>query len=313
MDGQQGREYRKGIWFALGCYGIWGIFPLYWYPLNHAPIGAEQILAQRVLWSMLFSMVLLVLSGQSDRFLCALRRPRLLGMLMLSALLIGANWLVYLWAIVDSHVLDASLGYFVSPLANVLLGRVMFGERPSALQWLAVVLAGIGIAWLAIPAGHVPWVAVLLAASFSLYGVVRKLAPFDALPAMALETMLLAPLAIGYLWWSQQRGTLVFGDLSALQLTVLICSGAATTIPLLLFGGAARRIPLSLLGMLQYGSPTLQLILGLLVFGEQFSLPRLIGYGWVWAGVAIYLLVAWNRSRQTHSSTSTPLGGTNSK
>ncbi len=283
---------------ALGCYGIWGLFPLYWYPLNHAAIGAEQLLAQRVLWSALFSVLLLVLVRQGDRFLRALRRPRLLGMFMLSALLIGMNWLVYLWAIVNSHVLDASLGYFVSPLANVLLGRLFFGERLSRQQWLAVLLAGIGILWLAVPAGHVPWVAVLLAISFSLYGAVRKLAPLDAMPAMALETLLLAPLAAAYLFWCHQQGSLVFGELSTLQMAVLLGSGAATTIPLLLFAGGARRIPLSLLGMLQYGSPTLQLILGLLVFGEQFSLPRLIGYGWVWAGVAIYLGAVWQQSRQ---------------
>lgn len=291
-------EYRRGIWFALACYSIWGLFPLYWYPLNQAPISAEQILAQRVLWSAVFALLLVLLARQGARLLAALHRPRLLAMFMLSALLIGLNWLVYLWAIVNSHVLDASLGYFVSPLANVLLGRIFFAEKLGPLQWLAVALAMAGILWLAVPAGYVPWVSVLLASSFSLYGAVRKLAPLEAMPAMALETLLLLPFAAGYLLWCHSQQALVFDALSPLQMSVLLGSGVATTLPLLFFAGAARRIPLSLLGMLQYVSPTLQLVLGLLVFGEHFSPQRLIGYSWVWAGVAIFLVGIWRQNRQ---------------
>lgn len=281
-------EFRQGIWYALACYGIWGLFPLYWYPLNHSAIPPDQILAQRVIWSALFSMLLVVVTGQGKRLLSAMRRPRLLAAFAASAVLIGINWLTYLWAIVNSHVLDASLGYFISPLANVLLGRLLFGERLGLLQWGAVGLASIGILWLAVPAGQVPWVAMLLALSFSLYGAVRKRAPLEAMPGMALETLVLLPFATAWLLWARQAGTLVFDELSALQQAVLLGAGAATTVPLLCFAGAAHRIPLSMLGMLQYFSPTLQLVLGLVLFNEQFSLQRLIGYGWVWAGVALF-------------------------
>ncbi|MDO4683857.1 MAG: EamA family transporter RarD [Lautropia sp.] len=297
MNTGQQDEYRRGIWYALACYGMWGLFPLYWYPLNQASIAPDQILAQRILWSVLLSLLLVLLTRQGGRLLSAIRRPRLLAMFLLSALLIGLNWLVYLWAIVNSHVLDASLGYFVSPLANVLLGRVFFAERLNRLQWLAVALVAVGILWLAVPAGHIPWVAVLLAGSFSLYGALRKLAPLEAMPAMALETLLLLPFAAAWLLWCHQQGTLVFGSLSPLQMAVLLGSGAATTLPLLCFAGAARRIPLSLLGMLQYASPTLQLLLGLFVFDERFSPQRLIGYGWVWAGVAIFIVGMVLKSR----------------
>ncbi|MDO5101345.1 MAG: EamA family transporter RarD [Lautropia sp.] len=291
-------EYRRGIWYALGCYGMWGLFPLYWYPLNQAAIGPDQILAQRVLWSVLFSLLLVLLTRQGERLLRALRQPRLLAMFLMSALLIGLNWLVYLWAIVNSHVLDASLGYFISPLANVLLGRLFFAERLNRLQWLAVALVAVGILWLAVPAGHIPWVAVLLAATFSLYGALRKLAPLEAMPAMALETLLLLPFSAGWLLWCHHQGTLVFGNLSSLQMAVLLSSGAATTLPLLCFASAARRIPLSLLGMLQYASPTLQLLLGLVMFDERFSSQRLIGYGWVWAGVAMFITALLLQNRQ---------------
>ena len=301
MDREQ-NEYRRGIWYALCCYGIWGLFPIYWYPLNKAAITADQILAQRVLWSVLFSLLLVLLARQGGRLLSAFRRPRLLALFTVSSLLIGVNWLVYLWAIVNDHVLDASLGYFVCPLANVLLGRLLFGERLSRPQWLAVLLAGIGILWLAVPAGQVPWVAVLLAASFSLYGAVRKLAPLEAMPAMALETLMLLPFAAGWLLWCRHEGTLVFGSLSGLQLAVLLGSGVATTLPLLFFAGAARRIPLSLLGMLQYGSPTLQLVIGLVIFGEQFSPQRLIGYAWVWIGVAVFIASMVLRNRRPASA-----------
>ncbi|MDO4233207.1 MAG: EamA family transporter RarD [Lautropia sp.] len=292
-------EYRRGIWYAVGCYGLWGLFPLYWYPLREAAIGADQILAQRVLWSMLFSLALALCLGQGQRLLHVFRRPRLLATLSISALLIGANWLIYLWAILNGRVLEASLGYFISPLANIVLGRFFFGERLNGLQWLAVLLALCGILWLAVPAGHVPWVALSLAASFSLYAAVRKHAPMEALPALAIESLVLVPLAVAYLLYCHVQDELLLWSLPGLQLAVVLCSGAATAIPLLFFAGAARRIPLSLLGMLQYGSPTLQLLLGLTLFGERFDLQRFIGYVWVWAGVAVFLVGAHRLKRNS--------------
>lgn len=286
-------EKRKGLWYALGCYSIWGLFPIYWYPLNQSAIGADQILAQRIVWSAIFALLMLLIFKQTAAVRAAFKQPRVLGLLMLSSFLIGINWLVYLWAIVNHHVLDASLGYFINPLFNVLLGGLIFKEQLNRAQKSAVVLAFIGILWLALPAGQIPWVALLLAFSFGGYGLIRKLAPMEALPGLALETLLIVPFALAYLAWYYTQGTLVFGELNTLQISLLIGSGAITTIPLLFFAASAKRIPLSLLGILQYGAPTLQFLIGLTLFGESFDFNRFIGYLWVWTGVAVFLLAGW--------------------
>ena len=291
-------ERRRGLRYALGCYAVWGLFPLYWYPLE-GTMPAMQLMAQRVAWSALFALAVLLGRRQGCEVLAVLRRPRLLAVFAASSLLIGANWLVYLWAITNRHVLDASLGYFINPLCNVFLGFVVLKERLNRTQWLAILLALAGILWLAVPAGQVPWVSLLLAASFSCYALIRKLAPIGALPGLALETFLLLPFAIAYLWWCGANGTLVgFGSLNALQSAVLLGSGAATTLPLLMFAAGAKRIPLSLLGILQYFSPTIQLLLGLALFGETLDGGRLAGYAWVWLGVAVFLFGAWRTARK---------------
>ena len=215
-------------------------------------------------------------------------QPKTIALFAVSAFCIAMNWLIYLWAITNGHVLDASLGYFVSPLFNILLGRLVFGEKLNRRQAAAVVLAVVGILWLAVPVGQIPWVALLLTFSFGLYGLVRKLAPLGALPGLVLETLLMLPFAASYLFYAGRHGGLVFAELNLLQTSLLVGSGIATTVPLILFASAARRIPLSTLGVIQYGSPTLQLLLGLVLFGESFDTGRLIGYGWVWLGVALY-------------------------
>lgn len=291
-------EMRKGLWYALGCYAFWGMFPIYWYPLKHSAITAEQMMAQRVLWSAILLWVLLLVFQKGRAVLAVFRQPKLLGAFLLSSLLLGINWLVYLWAMNNNHVLDASLGYFVCPLLNILLGFIFFKERLKHGQIFAVGLAIMGILWLAIPAGQVPWVAILLACSFGSYGLVRKLAPMEALPSIALETFLLLPLAVGYLLWCGAQQQLVWSEeLTGLQLAVLLGSGAATTIPLLLFTAGAKRISLSLLGILQYLSPTLQLLCGVWLFDESLNGSRLIGYIWVWVGVVIFLFSAWRDAR----------------
>ena len=270
-------ERRRGLRYALGCYAVWGLFPLYWFPLKGA-MPAEQMLAQRVVWSAVFALVLLLCYRQGGAVLAVLRRPRLLAAFAASSFLIGVNWLVYLWAIANGHVLDASLGYFINPLFNVFLGFVVLKERLGAAQWAAIALA--------------------LAGSFGCYGLIRKLAPLDALPGLALETFLLLPLAAAYLAWCAHSGTLAgFGSLNALQNAVLLGSGAATTLPLLMFAAGAKRIPLSLLGILQYFSPTIQLLLGLALFGETLDGGRLAGYALVWLGVAVFLGGMWRQGR----------------
>ncbi|SEP64645.1 EamA family transporter RarD [Basfia succiniciproducens] len=280
----------KGWHYAFACYAIWGTFPIYWYPLNSSAMPADQILAQRIVWSVVFAVFLLIIFKQSRAVLRAFTKPKILAIFFLSSFLIALNWLVYLWAITNHHVLDASLGYFINPLFNVFLGRLVFKERLNKPQLLALCFATAGILWLAIPAGQIPWVALLLAGSFGFYALIRKLAPMEALAGLALETLLLSPFALAYLFFCYTQNTLVFSELNSLQLGVLLGSGAATTIPLLWFAMGARQISMSLLGMLQYISPTLQFLCGFLLFGEALSITRLIGYSLVWIGVAIFLL-----------------------
>ena len=289
-------ERRRGLRYALGCYAVWGLFPLYWFPLKGA-MPAEQMLAQRVVWSAVFALVLLLCYRQGGAVLAVLRRPRLLAAFAASSFLIGVNWLVYLWAIANGHVLDASLGYFINPLFNVFLGFVVLKERLGAAQWAA--MGGrLNMNSFVVPAGQVPWIALALAGSFGCYALIRKLAPLDALPGLALETFLLLPLAAAYLAWCAHGGTLAgFGSLNALQNAVLLGSGAATTLPLLMFAAGAKRIPLSLLGILQYFSPTIQLLLGLALFGETLDGSRLAGYALVWLGVAVFLGGMWRQGR----------------
>lgn len=290
-------QQKQGILYALACYGAWGLFPLFWYPLNHSAMPAAQILAQRIVWSGVFAAALLLAFKQGQLLLNALRQVRLLAVFALSSFLIAANWLVYVWAITNNHILEASLGYFINPLFNVFLGALMFQERPTRLQTAAVALAFLGILWLAVPGGKMPWISLALAASFGFYGVVRKIAPMPPLAGLTLETLLLLPFALGYLAWRGAQGTLVFAELDALQKTVLFASGAATTLPLLAFAAAAKRIALSLLGILQNISPSAQLLIGL-ALGEHLDAGRLAGYGLVWAGVTVFLFDVWRQMKR---------------
>lgn len=280
----------QGWHYALLCYMTWGMFPIYWSPLYQSTMPAEQILAHRVVWSAVFVVFLLLLFKQWQSVWNAIKQPKILGIFLLSALMIGINWLVYLWALVNQHILDASLGYFINPLLNVFLGRVVLKEQLNITQLVALLSTMIGILWLAIPAGQIPWIALMLAGSFAIYGLIRKLAPMEALVGFSLETFLMLPFALAYLYFCQTQGTFVFSELTSLQTVVLLGSGIATALPLIWFATGARKISMSLLGMLQYISPTLQFLCGVLLFGESLSLERLVGYAFVWFGVIVFLL-----------------------
>ncbi|WP_373741169.1 EamA family transporter RarD [Neisseria sp.] len=286
---------RKGLLYALSCYLIWGLFPIYWYPLNHSAMPAMQIMAHRVLWSAVFALILVCRFRQLPALFSVFRTPKLLAAFACTSLLIGTNWLVYVWSVTNNHVLDASLGYFINPMFNIFLGATILKERLGRTQWLAVALALTGIVWLAVPAGQIPWIALILAFSFGMYGLIRKLVPTDTLTGMTVETLILLPAALAYLTWCAVDGQTVFGGLNTLQTAVLLGSGAATTLTLMLFTAAAKHISLSLVGILQYISPSIQLLCGLLLFGEQLNGNRLIGYMWVWLGVAVFLWDAWRR------------------
>lgn len=250
------------------------------------PATALEILAHRMLWSLAVVAALLLVSGGA-RGLRRLRR-RQVGLLTLAAALVSVNWGTYIWGVNNGHVVETSLGYYINPLVTVLLGVVVLGERLRRVQWLAVAVAGLGVGVLTLDYGRPPWIALALAASFALYGLVKKRAAAGALEGLAVETVVMLPLAagyLGYLWWS---GSATFGATGPLRDALLVGAGIVTAVPLLLFGGATTRIPLTRLGLLQYVTPTLQLVIGLSVAGEDLPPGRLVGFCVVWASLAVF-------------------------
>jgi chloramphenicol-sensitive protein RarD len=261
-------------------------------------VPALEVVMHRTVWSLVFlSGVLIVRKHWA--WLWALRHsPKVLGVFAISAFLLGANWVVYVWAVQNDHVLDASLGYFIVPLVNVGLGFVLLHERPRAGQWLAVAVAAAGVLWLALQTRHVPWVALVLASTFGLYGLMRKVGSLGALEGLTLETLVLAPFALAVLGWgaSQGHSALLQGDMHTLAWLVL--AGPLTAVPLLLFAAGARRIPMATLGILQYIAPSLQLLLGVWWYGEPFAASRAMGFALIWAALLLYSVEGWWATRQ---------------
>lgn len=288
---------NKGIVFAALAYSFWGLFPLYFRTL--AGVSSLEIVMHRTVWSLVFLLVVLLVLRRWAWLPELLKKPRVLAVFSLSALLLSANWLIYVWAVQNGHVLDASLGYFILPLVNVAMGYVLLHERPRPWQWVAVALASAGVLWLTFQAGHVPWIALLLALSFGFYGLLRKVSSLGALEGLALETMILAPFALVVLaWWGGHgQGELIKGELRMLGL--LLLAGPLTAIPLLLFAAGARRVSLSTMGILQYISPSLQFALGVWVFNEPFERARLVGFALIWGALLIYSLEGLARMRAT--------------
>ena len=287
---------NPGLLYALAAFGIWGLFPLYLRELASVP--PLEVVAHRSVWSLLLLLVVLTVMRRWAWLLQLRQQPRQWLAFIASALLLSVNWLVYIWAIVNGHVLDASLGYFINPLVSVLLGVLVLRERLQPAQWLAVALAAAGVLWLTVDAGRVPWVALILAASFGLYGLLRKTAPLGALEGLTLETLVLAPLVVPALVWFtlQPGGAMARGDWALNGWLWL--SGPLTALPLLFFAAAARRLPLATVGLVQYLSPTLQFLLGVHVFGEPMQPARLAGFVLIWAGLAVYSGHAWWRGRR---------------
>ncbi|WP_256078538.1 EamA family transporter RarD [Massilia sp. YIM B04103] len=288
---------NTGILYAVLAFLCWGLFPLYFHALGAMP--AMEILAHRMLWSLVFLAVVLLLRRQWSWLGAVLRQPKVLASFIASSLLLSANWFVYIWAVNNGHVIDASLGYFINPLFNVLLGLLVLKEKLRRGQWLAIGVAASGVLWLTWQAGQLPWIALLLGISFGGYGLLRKTAALAALEGLSFETLLLFPLAAGYVVWLTLHGANTFlnTDSSAMR-WLLAAAGPITAIPLLLFAAGARRIPLSVLGMLQYISPTMQMLLGMFVFHEAFSSERLAGFIVIWSALALYMAEGWWASRR---------------
>jgi chloramphenicol-sensitive protein RarD len=278
---------EEGLLAGVAAYGLWGVFPVYFKAIAFAP--PLEILAHRVLWAL--PVLLLVVRGRrlSGDLRDALRPGRTLAFLTASAVLIAANWLVYIYAVVTGRILEGSFGYFINPLLSVLLGVVVLGERLDRPTWLAVAFAAAGVGYMTIRAGQPPWIALAVAMSFGGYGMIRKIVPAGALVGLTVEALLLFPLAVGYLVWSRFTGTLAFGADGFSRDLLLVLAGPLTVVPLLLFTGAARRLPLSMLGLLQYLAPTLQLMLGVFLYGEPFSSIRAVGFACIWTGLAIFV------------------------
>ena len=287
---------RTGILYAALAFLCWGLFPIYFHALRDVP--PLQIMVHRVLWSLLFLAIIMTVRRQWGWLVPLMRQPRVIGSFAISALLLSGNWLLYIWAVNNGHVIESSLGYFINPLFNVMLGYLVLKERLRAGQWLAIALAACGVAWIAWSAGRMPWIALLLAGSFGAYGLMRKTAALGALEGLSFETILLFPIAAGYLAWLTVQGENSFITSSSDSTRLLlIAAGPITAIPLLLFAAGARRIPLTVLGLLQYIGPTIQFALGLFLFHEAFTHTRLIGFVMIWSALAIYAAEGlWKRN-----------------
>lgn len=270
----------------MGAFFIWGLLPLYLRPLHG--IAALTIMSHRLVWCCVFVNLWLVLRGQAGGVRTALADGGTRLRLTASAFLISVNWLVYVWAVGSGHVVEASLGYFINPLVNVLLGVVVLGEVLRPAQWTAVACAALGVAWLTLQSGHLPWIALVLAVSFGSYGLIRKTVRVESVAGLAAETTLIAPLGVLWLAWQAHAGPGAFGGARTPLVLWLVAGGVVTAIPLALFAFGARRIPYATVGILQYIGPSLQLACGILVFGEPFPLARLAGFALIWSALFLY-------------------------
>lgn len=283
---------------SAGCaFFMWGVFPLYLKTLKAIP--PLEILSHRVFWSFVMLALILTLRHQWGWITSIKKNPRITAAFIASASMLAINWVVYIWSINHDRIVDASLGYFIAPLFNVLFG-VMLGERLRLWQWISVGLAATGVAWLTISAGQLPWIGLTLAFTFGLYGLLRKTASLGALEGLTLETLVMLPLSALFLLLPESGSSHAFINTGINTSLLLIAAGPVTAIPLLLFAYGARRIPLSLVGILQYIGPTIQLLLGIYLYNEVFSSTKLIGYGLIWCALGLYsiesLWQAWRHS-----------------
>jgi chloramphenicol-sensitive protein RarD len=282
-----GPQARRGFAAAIAAFGIWGLFPLYLIGL--ATVSATEITAHRIVWSCVFVLGWLAVTRELGALRAAAMREGVLVRLVASAFFIAVNWLGFAWAVNHQRVLEVSLAYFIGPLLNVLLGVAVLSERLNRAQWTAVAFAAAGVFYLAILAGQPPWIALMVGASFAFYGLIRKTVRIDALPGLAIETVLLAPFAVGYLLWCELDGTAALGHSTGLVTGLLLAGGVVTAVPLVLFAFGARQVPYSTIGVLQFIAPSMQLICGLVVFGEPLAPARLVGFVLIWIGLAIHV------------------------
>ena len=290
--GGDGREHRTGLWMAVGAFVIWGLMPLYWRLLDAVP--SWQIVLHRIVWGALLVSAWLLWQRGRGWLRAVLAQPRTAALLALSGTLIAFNWGLYIWAVNAGHVVETSLGYYVNPLLNVVLGVALLHERLNRVQWVSVALAACGVAWLTLRFGQLPWIALGLALSFGMYGLLRKQVAVDAVAGLGVESLYLLLPALVVLGWAEaggQGGFFAFGDAPGWGWEIdalLVAGGALTALPLVGFAYAVRRVPLSVVGFLQYIAPTLQLLIGVLAFHEPFDRERALGFAFIWAALLLF-------------------------
>lgn len=292
-------DSRSGLAAVIGAFLIWGVLPLYLRLLQTVPV--LQIMSHRLVWCCLFVSLWLAARGRLGGVRAALAAPATRWRLAASATMISVNWLVYVWSVNNGHIVEASLGYFINPLVNVLFGVLLLSERLSRVQWGAVGLATVGVAWLTWQAGAPPWISLALALSFGAYGLIRKTVAVEAVDGLAAETLLIAPIGAAYLIWTQFDGSGAFGHAGGFIDLWLVVSGVVTALPLALFAYGARRIAYSTVGVCQYIGPTLQLLIGVVLFHEPFGAARAFGFALIWLALAIYAGEGLLRARRERS------------
>jgi chloramphenicol-sensitive protein RarD len=292
------RETRLGLLYASGAFLLWGAVPVYWKTLQHVP--ALEILAHRVVWGLVFVAVWMTIRGRWQDFRAVFGRPRTVAALLASTVFIATNWGLFVYAVVTDRVLATSLGYYINPLVNVLLGLVVLGERLNRRQWFAVALAAFAVFLLTVRAGELPWISLVLPVSFGFYSLLRKTVHADAVVGLTFETAALAPLAVGLLLRREHLGVGALGHRGLTMDLLLVAAGLVTAVPLILFTLGVRRIPLSTAGLLQYIAPTCTFLLAVLLYGEPFTPTHALSFGLIWTALVIYSLDLRARLRASH-------------
>jgi chloramphenicol-sensitive protein RarD len=287
---------NKGVLSGIAAYLIWGFFPIYLKALLVVP--ALQIMLHRVVWAFVFVTLVVIVRKRWPGIRNSLRNPRVILTYTMTAILLSTNWLIYIYGINSGQVVETSLGYFINPLLSVALGVIILHERLRPMQWLPVGLAGLGVLYLTLQYGTLPWIALALAFSFGMYGLIKKIAPLGSVDSLFVETGIIFLPALFYIFFSENQGTGAFGHQGWQISVLLVFSGVVTALPLLLFGRAARSIPLSILGILQYIAPTVQFLLGIFLYQEPFSLTRLAGFAIIWLALLIFSLEGFLNHRK---------------
>ncbi len=294
------KETRSGAAYALGAFILWGLNPLYFKAVDTLPV--LEVLAHRVLWSVVFLALILSFARRWNVLRVALRNPKTIYMLLLSTVFISVNWFFFIWAVAQDRVLETSLGYYINPLVNVLLGMLFLRERLSRWQGVAVGLAAIGVLNLAVQSGSMPWVSLLLAFTFGIYGLLRKTIKVESVDGLFVETVMVLPLALGYLVYQGMIGQGSLGSIDLKTDLLLVAAGLVTAMPLIWFTSGARRLNYSTIGLFQYLAPSIQFVLAVMVFGEAFTSAHVVTFGCIWTALVIYSAQSWMIARRRAST-----------